>query len=339
MSELFNPLTIPFLLAMFLAINMGGSGTAPSFSAAYGANVLKRTVIPGLFGIMVLAGALIAGSEVSLTLGKGLLDQSYFTPFNTSIILLSIGLSILIANLMGVPQSTSQSTVFSIAGAAAALDGLNTYKLFYEIIPTWIILPIISFLIMFSLSKWVFPILKKKVFIDDYSQLRQHKGLKVVLILSSLYVAFSIGSNNVANAAAPIASLTANEIGQETIQNFLPIIILSVLIVAPCFAIGSSLLGHKVTKNTGKDIVEVSPFYATIIAVITATLLLLASVTKGIPTSLVQLNGAAFIALGISRNGYKNTFSNKTVKRFFTVWGIAPVFAYVLTFVLITLFK
>ena len=70
MSELFNPLTIPFLLAMFLAINMGGSGTAPSFSAAYGANVLKRTVIPGLFGIMVLAGALIAGSEVSLTLGK-----------------------------------------------------------------------------------------------------------------------------------------------------------------------------------------------------------------------------------------------------------------------------
>ena len=339
MSELFNALTIPFLLAMFLAINMGGSGTAPAFSAAYGANVLKRTLIPGLFGIMVLAGALIAGKEVSLTLGEGLLDQSYFTPLITSIILGSVGLSLLIANLIGVPQSTSQATVLSISGAATALGGFNTHKLFYEIIPTWIILPLIAFFIMLSLSKWVFPLLKDKIFTDDYSHLQKHKGLKVVLILSSLYIAFSIGANNVANAAAPIASLTANEIGQESIQHFLPIIILSVLIVAPCFAIGSSLLGHKVTKKTGKDIVEVSPFYATIIALITASLLLLASVTKGIPTSLVQLNGAAFIALSVRNNGFKDTFRNKTVKRFFTVWCLAPIFAYMLTFFLVTLLK
>lgn len=339
MSQLLTGLTIPFLLAMFLAVNMGGSGTAPAFSAAYGANVLKRTLIPGLFGIMVLAGALIAGKEVSLTLGEGLLDQSYFTPVNTSIILLSISLSLLIANLIGVPQSTSQSTVLSIAGAAMALDGLNSRKLFYEIIPTWIILPIIAFFIMFGLLKWVFPLLKGKVFTDSYSRLKDHKGLKVILILSSLYVAFSIGANNVANAAAPIASLTANEIGHQAVQNFLPIIILSVLIVAPCFAIGSSLLGHKVTKKTGKGIVEVSPFYATIIALITASLLLLASIENGIPTSLVQLNGAAFIALSIHKNGVKNTFNNKTVKQFFTVWGIAPIFAFILTFVLITLLK
>ncbi len=339
MSQLFSELTIPFLLAMFLAVNMGGSGTAPAFSAAYGANVLRRTLIPGLFGTMVLIGALIAGKEVSLTLGNGLLDHSFFTPLNTSIVLFSIGLSLLIANLIGVPQSTSQATVLSIAGAATALDSLNTRKLFYEIIPTWIILPIVAFLITLGLSKYLFPLLKDKFFTANYSHLNQHKGLKVILILSSLYVAFSIGANNVANAAAPIASLTANEIGEEAIQNFSPIIILSVLIVAPCFAIGSSLLGHKVTESTGKQIVEISPPYATIIAVITASLLLYASITRGIPTSLVQLNCAAFIALSISKNGRKNTFNNKTVKRFFIVWGVAPIFAFILTFVLITLLK
>jgi len=339
MSELLNVLTIPFLLAMFLAINMGGSGTAPSFSAAYGADAIKKAIIPGLFGIMVLAGALLAGKEVSLTLGKGLLEQSFFTPFNTSIILLSIGLSLLIANLIGVPQSASQATVLSIAGAATALDGLNTEKLFYEIIPTWVILPIVSFFIMYSLTKWFFPLLKNKVFRADYSHVKNHKGLKAVLILSSLYVAFSIGANNVANAAGPIASLTANEIGEEAIRNFTPIIILSVLIVAPCFAIGSSLLGYKVTRKTGKEIVEVSPFNATIISMLVATLLLLVSVVKGIPTSLVQLNGAAFIALSITKNGLKTTFNNKTVKRFFIVWLIAPIFAYILTFILISLFK
>ncbi|MBC8769325.1 inorganic phosphate transporter [Arenibacter sp. BSSL-BM3] len=337
MSELLNLLTIPFLLAMFLAINMGGSGTAPTFSAAYGADVIKRTMIPGLFGIMVLAGALIAGKEVSLTLGTGLLEQSFFTPINTSAILLSIGLSLLIANLIGVPQSTSQASVLSIAGAATALDGLNTTKLFYEIIPTWVILPIISFLIILVVHKWIFPLLKDKVFTTDYSHLKEHKVLKALLILSSLYVAFSIGANNVANAAAPIASLTANEIGIDTLQNFQPIIILSVLIVAPCLAIGSSLLGHKVTQKTGKEIVEVSPFYATVIAVIVASLLLFASLSKGIPTSLVQLNAAGFIALSVSKNGFKNTFANKTVKRFFTVWAVAPIFAFILTYALITL--
>lgn len=339
MSELFHHLTIPFLLAMFLAVNMGGSGTAPAFSAAFGADVIKRTLIPGLFGIMVLAGALIAGKEVSLTLGNGLLEQSFFTPLNTSIILFSIGLTLLIANLLGVPQSTSQSTVLAIAGAASALEGLNTRKLLLEIIPTWIILPILSFLIMLLLCKWVFPLLRKKIFTDDYSHLNEHRGLKALLILSALYVAFSIGANNVANAAAPIASLTANELGSEAIDNFLPIIILSVLIVAPCFAIGSSLLGHKVTQTTGKEIVAVSPFYATVIGGMVASLLIYASVSKGIPTSLVQLNAAAFIALSVSKHGYKKTFSNKTVRRFFVVWGIAPALAFIICYVLVMWIK
>lgn len=335
MSELFNPLTIPFLLAMFLAINMGGSGTGASFSAAYGANVIRRTMIPGLFGIMVLAGALIAGKNVSLTLGDGILDHSFFTPLITSIILFSIGLTLLVANLIGVPQSTVQSTVFSIAGAATALDSLNTQKLFFEIIPTWVILPIIAFFIMLVLSKWIIPLLKAKVLTEDYSHLNEHPILKYLLIASAMYVAFSIGANNVANAAAPIASLTANELGENTVQNLTPIIILSVLIVAPCFAIGSSLLGHKVTKAMGKEIVEVNPFYATIISFIIATLLIIVSVTKGIPTSLVQLNSAAFMALSVSKNGFKNTFQNPTVKRFFVVWLIAPAVAYILAYALV----
>ncbi|MDP5043950.1 MAG: inorganic phosphate transporter, partial [Leeuwenhoekiella sp.] len=186
MSNLVHILTIPFLLAMFLAINMGGSGTAPAFSAAYGANVIKRSIIPGLFGIMVITGALLAGKEVSLTLGNGLLEQSYFTPFNTSVILFSVGLSIFISNLLGVPQSTSQATVLSIAGAATALDGLNTYKLFYEVIPAWIILPLVAFLIMLILSKYIFPQLKKRVVTANYTHLGKHKALKVMLIMSSL---------------------------------------------------------------------------------------------------------------------------------------------------------
>ena len=64
---------IPIITAMFLAMTMGGSGTGPSFSAAFGANVIRKSLIPGLFEIMVFLGAIIAGKGTATTVGKGLL--------------------------------------------------------------------------------------------------------------------------------------------------------------------------------------------------------------------------------------------------------------------------
>ena len=68
-SPMFSILLIPFVAATFLAINMGGSGTAPSFSAAHGSNVIRKDLIPGLFGIFVFFGAIIAGKKVVSTIG------------------------------------------------------------------------------------------------------------------------------------------------------------------------------------------------------------------------------------------------------------------------------
>jgi sulfate permease len=68
------------------------------------------------------------------------------------------------------------------------------------------------------------------------------------------------------------------------------VLILSTLIVAPSFGIGSSIFGKKILQNTGKEIVLFGKVEAVIIAFISASLLLTASLLKGIPTSLVQLN-------------------------------------------------
>jgi len=72
LSPLFSHLLIPFIIAMFLATTMGGSGTGPSFSAAYGANVIRRNLIPGLFGIMVFIGAIVAGKGTASTVEREL---------------------------------------------------------------------------------------------------------------------------------------------------------------------------------------------------------------------------------------------------------------------------
>jgi sulfate permease len=331
-------LGLPCVLALFLAVVMGGSGTAPAFSAAYGARVLSRRWIPIFFGVMVLAGAVLAGGEVSISLGQGLMRPELFTPFTTSVILLAVGLSVFVAGLLGVPQSTSQSTVLSISGAALALDGLEVKKLLLEIIPTWLILPAVAFVVMYMLSRWVFPFIRDRVITDDYAHLEEHGLLKLVLVLSCLYTAFSIGANNVANAAAPLASLMMNTVGDAEGFSLSRMSTLAVWMAAPCFGLGSYWLGYRVTKTTGTQIVDVGPFHATVIGLLVASLLLYASLSKGIPTSLVQLSGASFIALSASRYGFRETYRNGTVRRFFVVWGIAPAFSFLFTYGIIFLF-
>lgn len=160
----------------------------------------------------------------------------------------------------------------------------------------------------------------------------QNENLKpvynTILVLMSLYVAFAIGANNVANAAGPIAMMTANELEISADNNFILIMLLSTLIIAPSFGIGSSIFGHKIVKNTGKEIVLFGKFEAVIIAFISASLLLFASLTKGVPTSLVQLNVAAILGIGVAKLGTKNIFKRTQVKRFFTMWIIAPCISF-----------
>ncbi len=85
----------------------------------------------------------------------------------------------------------------------------------------------------------------------------------------------------------------------------------------PAFGIGSSFFGKKIVQNTGKEIVLFGKFEAVIIGIVSASLLLLASIVKGLPTSLVQLNVAAILGIGVAKLGTKNILKKTKVKKFF----------------------
>lgn len=333
-SPILDKLLIPYIAAMILAMTMGGSGTAPAFSAAYGASVIRKSLIPGLFGIMVFLGAVFAGKGTASTLGRGLLEPELMTFPMVTIILLSVAIALLIANLAGIPQSTSQATVLAVTAPALYFNDLNSHKLLFEIIPTWFILPLVSFFLSLFLGKYIYKPMRKR----GLTLLRaQGANLRPVwdglLVMMSLFVAFSIGANNVANAAGPIATMTIHELDVPVDENFTLIMILSTLIVAPCFGIGSSIFGHKILKNTGKEIVLFGKFEAVIIAFISASLLLFASLSKGVPTSLVQLNVASILGIGVAKLGTKNIFRKTEVRRFFLMWLIAPLIAFSLSYI------
>jgi phosphate/sulfate permease len=317
---------------------MGGSGTSPSFSVAYGANIVRKSLIPGLFGIMVFLGAVLAGKATATTMGKNIIDPLLMNHYLVSIILFSVAISLLLANLLGIPQSTSQSTVLALSGAAIYFDVLNTQKLFIEIIPTWFITPVASFIICFLAGKYIYKPIRRKGYFT-YKNISRHPLIKAFIIIMALYVSFSIGANNVANASGPIASMVLNELRiKPTGDSFVLVMLLSTFIVAPSFGIGSSIFGKKILENTGKGIVLFGPAEAIIISFVTASILLIVSVTRGIPTSLVQLNTAGIIGIGVAKFGYKNILRKTEVNKFFLVWLIAPVIAFILSFLLTFLF-
>jgi sulfate permease len=323
-------LLIPFFVAIFLAINMGASGTAPAFAAAYGAKLIKKSSIPILFGIFVLLGAFLGGQKVSATMGKEILSPELLNYKTTTIILLAVSISLAFANWFKIPQSTSQSTVFSVSACAVFYKSFEGDKLFIQVIPAWFILPLIAFSLMFVAGKFF----KRPIAYDDarINQKRKLPLVKFFVLLSSCYVAFAIGANNVGNITGPLSSMVSNMDSFEGASlSFSLITSIAVFIIAPYFGLGSAFLGSKLAKSTGRKIVKIDSGEAVTIAIITASLLLLASVTEGIPSSLVQLNTGAIFGLAISKYGWRKVFFNHSNRIIWIVWFIAPLISFVLT--------
>jgi phosphate/sulfate permease len=326
---MYSLILLPLLAAMFLSINMGGSGTAAAFSSSYGARLIRKDLIPGLFGLFVLIGAVTAGKEVTTTIGDSILPSEAMTLGVTTVILLAIGFSMLFANLLKIPQSTSQSTVCALIAVGMYEQNLMTGKLVFQILPSWVVLPLTSLLLMTVIGKFIYrPIARKRII--KFNELSRHPVLRGFVIASSCYVAYAIGANNVANASGPITGLLINEFNVTGGHQQLLCIILATLIIAPCFALGSSIFGQRVLETTGDEIIKFGPIGALAISLITGTILLLASIYEGIPTPLAQLNIGAVIGLGIYKEGFRGILKKTAVQKILVVWMIAPFIAFCL---------
>ena len=308
-------------LVAFFAINMGASGIAPSFAAAYGAKLIKKKWTVILFSIFVVLGAIALGSNVSLTLGKNLLPKEFLS-FNTALIIISsASLSLFLANILKIPQSTSQVTVGAITGAGLYFKHLYFKTLLVKIIPMWIILPLLAYIFTFLLYRVIYPPRHGNLYL--YEKLFAHdKKIKITGILVSCYVAFAIGSNNVANAVGPLFG--AGIVG----------IIPGLIMVAPIFGLGAGLMGKGNLDTAGKEIVPLGMLSSTIVAFVTATLLIFAS-SLGIPQSLVQLNMCSIFAISSLKNGHKSTIDSYIAKKTFIVWAVTPLLSVAISYLLL----
>ncbi|OGW71332.1 MAG: hypothetical protein A2047_03685 [Omnitrophica bacterium GWA2_41_15] len=303
---------------------MGASGIAPSFAAVYGSRLVKKKNSLILFAVFVILGAVLLGKNVTLTLGKGLLPKELMSFDAVLIILGSSALSLFLANILKIPQSTSQVTVMAIVGVGLYFQQLNLTALFMKILPAWILLPLLSYILTFALYRTIYPPehnnlhIYEKIFANE-------KKMRLSALIVSCYVAFAIGTNNVANAVGPL-------FGAGILNIFS-----GLFLVAPLFGIGAWLLGKGPLDTAGREIVPLGLVSSTLVAFVTATLLIFASLFS-IPQSLVQLNLAAIFAISCLKNGHKYTWDKNIVKKTFFVWIITPLLSITTSYILALLF-
>lgn len=313
------------IVVIFFAMNMGASGIAPSFAAIWGAKLIRKKSAFLLFGIFVVVGAFLLGRNVATTIGKGLIPQQFISFAVALTILSAATLSLFLANILKIPQSTSQVTVGAIVGAGLYFRHLYLKTLFFKILPAWVILPFLSYVLTFLLYRKIYPPehdnlhIYQKIFTNE-------KKLKVSSLVVSCYVAFAIGTNNVANAVGPL--FAAGILGISS----------GLILVGPLFGIGAWLMGKGIIETAGSEIVPLGIFSSTLVSFVTATLLIFASLL-GIPQSLVQLNLASIFAISSVKNGHKYTLDQHITRKTFFVWIITPLLSVCMTYLLLLFLK
>lgn len=159
---------------------------------------------------------------------------------------------------------------------------------------------------------------------------------KILQIITSCYVAFSIGTNDVANAIGPVAgiiSIIKNQTVSATIQ--VPFYLLALGGVG--ISVGIMTWGYRVIATIGQKITELTNTRGFAIDFSTATSVLIAS-KLGMPVSTTHSVIGAVCGVGLARG--LEALDLRVVKRIFISWVItlpASAFTAIIFFKLLNL--
>jgi sulfate permease len=303
---------------LFFAVNIGASGAAASMGIAYGAGVVKKRLALILCAITVFLGAWLGGGEVVKTIGSGIVPNSTFTIEIALIVLAAAAMSLFLANLFGIPLSTSEVAVGAVVGVGIVYQSLFLEKLLW-IMMFWLLAPLVAFFIAILASY----LLKTKWIKTWIKMPKAVPILSVLVLIMGLFESFAAGMNNVANAVGPLVGAEIVSTGNGVLWGGLFV------------ALGAVVLGHRVLETNGKKITTLKLEEGCIISGTGASIVTVASIF-GIPIPLTQITTSSIIGMGFAQQG-KAVLKKDVVVQLLTVWVVSPVLSMVLSYTLIQL--
>jgi len=285
---------------------------------SYGAGVITKRRALALCAIAVFLGAWLGGEEVVKTIGSGIVPSSTFTVAIALIVLASAALSLFLANIFGIPLSTSEVAVGSVIGAGVVYQSVFFSKILW-IAMFWLLTPFVAFVIAILAAL----LLKQPIIKTWIEKSKAGPVLVVIVVFMGLFEAFSAGMNNVANAVGPLVAAGLMYKGDAVLWGGLAV------------AAGAFFLGHRVIETNGKKITTLKLEEGCIISGTGASIVTAASIF-GIPVPLTQITTSSIIGIGFAKYG-KAVLKKDIVVQLLTVWIVSPVLSMVLSYTIIQL--
>lgn len=298
---------VAIVAAVFVGFNIGGSSTGVAWGPPVGAKLINKTAAAALMTFFVFLGGWTVGRNVIDTLGGDLVPKTAFSAEASIIVLVFIGLGMLVANLYGVPVSTSMTAVGAIAGLGLATGQLD-YAVVGSIMVWWLIAPIVGFWFGAVIGRYLYAYLDQRIALEqssgpllalDRSSMvpiptlgpgttpREVVSTSVVVAIAC-YMAFSAGASNVANAVAPLVG--GGLIGVEA----------GVGLGTIAIGIGAFTIARRTMDSVGNDLTDLPLLAAMVVMVVGASITTVAS-ALGIPISLALSTVMCIVGLGWGR--------------------------------------
>ncbi|THK35684.1 inorganic phosphate transporter [Ensifer sp. MPMI2T] len=119
-------------IAGYMAMNIGANDVTNNVGAAVGAKAITMAAALAIAAVFEIAGALIAGRKVTLTVEAGIVDGGLVDPQALVWVMMAALISsaawINIATYSGAPVSTTHSIIGGIVGAGMTAAGLSSVK-------------------------------------------------------------------------------------------------------------------------------------------------------------------------------------------------------------------
>ncbi len=237
-------LAVALIGGLYMAWNIGANDVANAMgtSVGSGALTLGRAVV--FAGIFEFAGAILAGSSVTNTIRKGILETSQFQtsgpfgehgPLLLALAMLSAlvaaGVWLQVATHLALPVSTTHSIVGAVVGVGIVSFGWSgvAWGTIWQIVLSWIVSPVLGGVLAFLM----FTLIRRRVLhsVDPVRATRDIGPFLVatvagIIVLSVIYEGLhniiSVPSLPVALAIAAVAAVVAGEITRQILKRTRP---------------------------------------------------------------------------------------------------------------------
>ncbi|MBS3108158.1 anion permease [Candidatus Woesearchaeota archaeon] len=225
-------------VALYIGWNIGANHSANCFGTTVGAGIISYGPATLLVAIFALIGAVMQGYNNISTVGNGIVNANLFEGIDIVAGLFGAALLITYFTFKGLPVSTTQTVIGAIVGVGLFNNLTINWGMLRQIFFSWIATPFIAIFlaIMGYLILSFFFGRGKFLFIE--------KKLRWLILLSGMFMAYSLGANNIGNSVGLI------------VQKGIWIPFIGALFGGIALGVGSMTFGRRVMATVGSGITE-----------------------------------------------------------------------------------